>query len=83
MGPLVFLELKSAAKEVVVACLIELAARHRLPAIYGLVANNQSFFHDELHHERIARQRGRPPENRPVGLRMSEPPFNLAPLAEG
>lgn len=48
-----------------------------------VVANNQSFFNDELHQERVARMRGRPIENRSIGLRMSDPAFNLAQLAEG
>jgi thiamine pyrophosphate-dependent acetolactate synthase large subunit-like protein len=58
------------------------AANHKVPLLV-IVANNQSFFNDELHQERVARQRGRPIENRSVGLRMSDPPFNLALLAEG
>ena len=58
------------------------AVSHRVPLLI-VVANNQSFFNDELHQERIARLRGRPVENRSVGLRMSNPPFNLALLAEG
>ena len=48
-----------------------------------IVANNQSFFNDELHQERMARERGRPVENRTIGLRMSDPPFDLALLADG
>jgi hypothetical protein len=48
-----------------------------------MVANNQSFFNDELHKERVARMRGRPVENRWIGLRMSDPPLDLAALARG
>jgi thiamine pyrophosphate-dependent acetolactate synthase large subunit-like protein len=58
------------------------AANNRVPLLV-IVANNQSFFNDELHQERVARERGRPVENRKIGLRMSDPPFNLAKLAEG
>jgi thiamine pyrophosphate-dependent acetolactate synthase large subunit-like protein len=58
------------------------AVHCRVPLLV-IVANNQSFFNDELHQERVARMRGRPIENRSVGLRMSDPPFNLAQLAEG
>ena len=47
------------------------------------VANNHSFFNDELHQERTARVRDRPVENRWIGMRMSDPPLNLAHLAEG
>jgi hypothetical protein len=48
-----------------------------------VVANNHSFFNDELHQERTARVRERPVENRWIGMRMSEPPLDLAKLAEG
>jgi thiamine pyrophosphate-dependent acetolactate synthase large subunit-like protein len=58
------------------------AANNRVPLLV-IVANNQSFFNDELHQERIARERGRPVENKTVGLRMNEPAFDLAKLAEG
>jgi thiamine pyrophosphate-dependent acetolactate synthase large subunit-like protein len=58
------------------------AANNRVPLLV-IVANNQSFFNDELHQERIARERGRPVENKTIGLRMNEPAFDLAKLAEG
>jgi thiamine pyrophosphate-dependent acetolactate synthase large subunit-like protein len=58
------------------------AASYKVPLLI-IVANNQSFFNDELHQERVARARGRPIENRSIGLRMSDPPFDLAKLAEG
>ena len=45
---------------------------NRVPLLV-IVANNQSFFNDELHQERVARTRGRPIENRWIGLRMDEP----------
>ena len=54
----------------------------RVPVLI-IVANNQSFFNDELHQERVARQRGRPVENRSIGLKMGDPPLDLAVLAEG
>jgi len=46
-----------------------------------VIANNKSFFNDELHQERVARLRGRPVENKHIGLRMTEPEFDLAGLA--
>jgi thiamine pyrophosphate-dependent acetolactate synthase large subunit-like protein len=55
---------------------------NRVPLLV-IVANNQSFFNDELHQERIARTRGRPVENRWIGLRMDGPRMNLATLAQG
>jgi thiamine pyrophosphate-dependent acetolactate synthase large subunit-like protein len=58
------------------------AVRYRVPLLV-VVANNQSFFNDEVHQERVARQRGRPVENRSIGLRMDDPPLDLAMLARG
>lgn len=58
------------------------AVHYRVPLLV-IVANNESFFNDELHQECIARIRGRPVENRSVGLRMSDPPNDLAMLARG
>jgi thiamine pyrophosphate-dependent acetolactate synthase large subunit-like protein len=55
---------------------------YRVPVLI-VVANNESFFNDELHQERMARLRGRPVENRWIGLRMSEPSIDLAALARG
>jgi thiamine pyrophosphate-dependent acetolactate synthase large subunit-like protein len=55
---------------------------YRVPLLV-IVANNHSFFNDELHQERTARVRGRPVENRWIGMRMSDPPVDLARLAEG
>jgi thiamine pyrophosphate-dependent acetolactate synthase large subunit-like protein len=58
------------------------AVRYRVPLLI-VVANNQSFFNDELHQERIARERGRAVENRWIGMRMDDPPLDLAMLARG
>ena len=46
-----------------------------------VVANNRSFFNDELHQERVARMRGRPVENRWVGQRIADPDIDLAAMA--
>jgi thiamine pyrophosphate-dependent acetolactate synthase large subunit-like protein len=56
------------------------AAHHRIPALL-IVANNQSYFNDEEHQDRVARYRGRPPENRWVGQRIAEPDVDFAMLA--
>ena len=53
---------------------------YRIPVLI-IIANNQSFFNDELHQERMARMRGRPVENRWIGLRMSDPEMDLAGMA--
>jgi thiamine pyrophosphate-dependent acetolactate synthase large subunit-like protein len=56
------------------------AAHHRIPALL-VVINNQSYFNDEEHQERVARTRGRPPENRWIGQRMTDPGVDFAALA--
>jgi thiamine pyrophosphate-dependent acetolactate synthase large subunit-like protein len=56
------------------------AAHYRIPLLI-VVANNRSFFNDELHQERVARMRNRPVENRWVGQRISEPEIDLAAIA--
>jgi len=56
------------------------AVRHRIPVMI-VVANNRSFFNDEMHQERMALQRGRPPENRWIGQRISAPDVGIVELA--
>jgi thiamine pyrophosphate-dependent acetolactate synthase large subunit-like protein len=56
------------------------AANLRIPLL-TVVANNRSFFNDELHQERVAKQRGRPVENRWIGQRIDDPDPDLAMLA--
>jgi thiamine pyrophosphate-dependent acetolactate synthase large subunit-like protein len=53
------------------------AVHYRIPLLV-VVANNRSFFNDELHQERVARVRGRPVENRWIGQRISDPDIDLA-----
>jgi acetolactate synthase I/II/III large subunit len=56
------------------------AVRYGIPLML-VVANNRSFFNDELHQERMARVRGRPVENRWVGQRIDKPEIDLAQIA--
>lgn len=56
------------------------AANARL-ALLTVVVNNRSFFNDELHQERVARQRSRPVENRWIGQRIADPEPDLAMMA--
>ncbi len=56
------------------------AAHYHIPLLI-VVANNRSFFNDELHQERVARMRNRPVENRWVGQRISEPDIDIAGMA--
>src|SRR5262249_34908566 len=54
----------------------------RVPLLV-VVANNSSYFNDELHQERVARERSRPVENRWIGQRIADPDPDLALLARG
>jgi thiamine pyrophosphate-dependent acetolactate synthase large subunit-like protein len=56
------------------------AAHYKIPLLV-VVANNRSFFNDELHQERVARMRNRPVENRWIGQRISEPDIDIAGVA--
>jgi thiamine pyrophosphate-dependent acetolactate synthase large subunit-like protein len=56
------------------------AVRNSIPLLIVL-ANNRSFFNDELHQERVARERGRPVENRWIGQAIRDPDIDLAALA--
>ena len=56
------------------------AAHYRIPCLL-LVANNRSFYNDEMHQERVARERGRPVENKWIGQRIDEPDIDLAMMA--
>ncbi|MSO66855.1 MAG: thiamine pyrophosphate-binding protein [Pseudolabrys sp.] len=56
------------------------AAHYHIPLLI-VVANNRSFFNDELHQERVARMRNRPVENRWVGQRISDPDIDIAGIA--
>ncbi len=53
------------------------AVHYRIPLLV-IVANNQSFYNDELHQERVARARNRPVENKWIGQRISDPDIDLA-----
>jgi thiamine pyrophosphate-dependent acetolactate synthase large subunit-like protein len=53
------------------------AVHYKIPCLFVL-ANNRSFYNDELHQERMARVRNRPVENKWIGQRMSEPEVDLA-----
>jgi thiamine pyrophosphate-dependent acetolactate synthase large subunit-like protein len=48
------------------------ATHYQVPMLI-VVANNHSYFNDEIHQERIARTRNRPVENRWIGQRIADP----------
>jgi thiamine pyrophosphate-dependent acetolactate synthase large subunit-like protein len=56
------------------------AAHYRIPVLF-VVANNRSYFNDEVHQERVAKVRKRPVENRWIGQRISDPDVDIAALA--
>jgi thiamine pyrophosphate-dependent acetolactate synthase large subunit-like protein len=56
------------------------AVHYHVPLLL-VVANNRSFFNDELHQERVARARNRPVENRWIGQRIDDPDIDLAAMA--
>jgi thiamine pyrophosphate-dependent acetolactate synthase large subunit-like protein len=55
------------------------AAAERLPALF--IVNNNCAYNDVEHQERVARQRGRPVENREIGMRIADPAVDLPALA--
>jgi thiamine pyrophosphate-dependent acetolactate synthase large subunit-like protein len=56
------------------------ACHYQIPLLM-IIANNNSYFNDEMHQERVAIERDRPVENRWIGMRMSEPDIDLAGMA--
>jgi thiamine pyrophosphate-dependent acetolactate synthase large subunit-like protein len=53
------------------------AVHYKIPILF-VIANNRSFYNDELHQERMARMRARPVENKWIGQRMADPEIDLA-----
>ncbi|HZC55861.1 MAG TPA: thiamine pyrophosphate-binding protein [Xanthobacteraceae bacterium] len=53
------------------------AVHYKIPLLF-VIANNRSFYNDELHQERMARARNRPVENKWIGQRMSDPDVDIA-----
>jgi thiamine pyrophosphate-dependent acetolactate synthase large subunit-like protein len=58
------------------------AVHYRIPMLI-LVANNHSYYNDELHQERVAVARSRPVDNKWIGQHMVGPELDLATLARG
>lgn len=56
------------------------AVHYHVPCLI-IVANNNSFYNDELHQERMARARGRLIDNKWIGQRMADPDVDLAMMA--
>jgi thiamine pyrophosphate-dependent acetolactate synthase large subunit-like protein len=58
------------------------AARYRIPVLV-IVSNNASFFNNEVHQERVANTRGRPAENKWIGMRLDDPLPDIGKISEG
>lgn len=58
------------------------AVHYRIPLLL-VVANNRSFYNDEVHQERVAQMRDRPVENKWIGQKMQDPEIDLASMARG
>jgi thiamine pyrophosphate-dependent acetolactate synthase large subunit-like protein len=56
------------------------AVHYRIPLLF-VVANNRSFYNDEVHQERVARMRARPVANKWIGQRIDDPDVDLAAMA--
>ena len=56
------------------------AVHYRIPLLV-VVANNRSFYNDEVHQERVAVARNRPVENKWIGQRISDPDIDMAQMA--
>ena len=56
------------------------AVHYGLPMI-AFIANNRSFYNDEVHQERVAKMRDRPVENKWIGQQIAAPDIDLAMLA--
>jgi thiamine pyrophosphate-dependent acetolactate synthase large subunit-like protein len=56
------------------------ATHHQIPIVY-VVRNNRTYNNDEQHQDRVAGQRGRPRENRSIGVRLDDPAIDFATIA--
>jgi acetolactate synthase-1/2/3 large subunit len=56
------------------------AVHYRIPLLI-VIANNGSFFNDEVHQERVARMRSRQVANKWIGQRIADPEIDLAGIA--
>jgi thiamine pyrophosphate-dependent acetolactate synthase large subunit-like protein len=58
------------------------AVHYRIPILF-VVANNRSFYNDEVHQERVAVARNRPVDNKWIGQRIADPDIDIATVAKG
>jgi thiamine pyrophosphate-dependent acetolactate synthase large subunit-like protein len=58
------------------------AAHHRLPLL-TVMFNNRTYGNDEEHQDTVAKARGRPVENKVIGIRIDDPAPDFARIAQG
>jgi len=58
------------------------AVHYKLPLLM-IIRNNRSYYNDEEHQQLIAQVRQRPEENAWIGMRMGDPPPDMATIARG
>ncbi len=56
------------------------ASHFQIPVMI-VVADNRSYYNDEMHQERVAQMRSRPPQNRWIGQRIDDPRVDLVAMA--
>jgi benzoylformate decarboxylase len=56
------------------------AAHFDIPVMF-VIADNRSYFNDEMHQERVAQMRSRPAQNRWIGQRIDDPRVDLVAMA--
>jgi thiamine pyrophosphate-dependent acetolactate synthase large subunit-like protein len=56
------------------------AVHHQIPLLI-IVCSNRSYYNDEEHQERVAEARGRPIENKTIGIRIQEPEVDFGAMA--
>ena len=62
------------------AAAIWTAVHYEIPLLI-VVANNRSYYNDEVHQERVATTRGRHVDNKWIGMRISDPDVDIAMMA--
>jgi acetolactate synthase I/II/III large subunit len=56
------------------------AVHHKIPLLI-IVCSNRSYYNDEEHQERVAEARGRPVENKTIGIRIEDPNVDFGAMA--
>lgn len=56
------------------------AVHHQIPLLI-VVCSNRSYYNDEEHQERVAEARGRPVENKTIGIRIQQPEVDFGAMA--